>query len=61
MDKAPVRYATSLQTLSSVYKEGGLRLIYGGMVPRAARIIGAVFILSECNSKLTSLVQEYTK
>lgn len=39
-----------------LFQEGGVMRLYKGFIPRCARIIGAVFILSEARRRLTHLL-----
>jgi solute carrier family 25 2-oxodicarboxylate transporter 21 len=51
---AAVRFDTFANTARTIYKENGenLSVFFRGITPRTLRIIGAVFIISECRSIL---------
>jgi hypothetical protein len=50
----PKKYQRFLQTAQQIYREEGssFRVFFRGLTPRTFRMIGSVFIVSECSAKL---------
>ncbi|RLN97556.1 hypothetical protein BBJ28_00017552 [Nothophytophthora sp. Chile5] len=53
------RAPSSLATAGRIYREGGLKHFYRGILPRGGRLIGAVFILGQSRIWLEELFEEH--
>ncbi|KAL2653201.1 hypothetical protein R1flu_021329 [Riccia fluitans] len=51
----PQEYRSVTSTAKTLFKEGGVRAFYCGLLPRLQRIVCAVFILGEAKTRLTDL------
>ncbi|CAI5725917.1 unnamed protein product [Peronospora destructor] len=50
---------STLASVTSIYRKGGLPRFYRGIVPRGCRLIGAVFILGQSRNWLEEIIEEH--
>jgi hypothetical protein len=56
--KANPEYRTFFSTASHIVQEGGVQSLFAGLMPRAFRIIGAVFLFNAVKSKAVGYLDE---
>lgn len=49
------------RTAHGMWKEGGARVLFRGLLPRAQRVTFAVFILGECQERLTNAYLQFRR
>jgi hypothetical protein len=54
---APFRYRGPAAAVAALWREGGVRPFYAGLVPRGLRMTMAVFILTVAGQQLEALVR----
>lgn len=55
----PVTYTRPIRAIALLWKEGGIRAFYAGLLPRGMRITTAIFILTSTGEQLEKLIRHY--